>query len=417
MRDRNLGKIFWLVTAVGAITRLGVVLFLAADAHPAAELPDEVQYWQTAQSLADGEGLRDELGYRSTRMPLYPAFLSLFVGMNNGRLLALATQALASALACGFVAYLAFQLAPDRAKTLAALLAGLLVAFDPFLVYFCRFVLTESFFITAMCAMLAVSWPTSDRRQRAGLPRWLMSGVLCTLCVYLRPSSAGFIACWCLLVLLRRRFDKTSCLGVLGIGLILAGLLSPWAARNKSVTGEWVWLTTRMGISLYDGVHPTATGASDLGQLKYTGQDELDWSRDFKKKAWAQMRSDPTRMIRLAGRKFVRTWNLWPNAEGYQSVWIKLVSAAWTLFILAGAAFGVRACRGQYGTIVGLLLPALYFTALHMVFVGSVRYRLPAMPMIEVLSAIGLAAILGRNTMKLPGVPGRSGDTQESRQL
>jgi hypothetical protein len=41
-----------------------------------------------------------------------------------------------------------------------------------------------------------------------------------------------------------------------------------------------------------------------------------------------------------------------------------------------------------------LLLPAAYFTLIHMVFVGSVRYRLPAMPFIFILAAVGLCALL-----------------------
>jgi hypothetical protein len=38
----------------------------------------------------------------------------------------------------------------------------------------------------------------------------------------------------------------------------------------------------------------------------------------------------------------------------------------------------------------------LYFSALHSLFVGSVRYRLAAVPMIEILAAVALAAIYKR---------------------
>ena len=41
-----------------------------------------------------------------------------------------------------------------------------------------------------------------------------------------------------------------------------------------------------------------------------------------------------------------------------------------------------------------LLLPALYLSALHNLFVGSVRYRLSAMPMLEVLAAVALIALV-----------------------
>ena len=42
------------------------------------------------------------------------------------------------------------------------------------------------------------------------------------------------------------------------------------------------------------------------------------------------------------------------------------------------------------------VIPAMVVCAMHLFFVGSVRYRLPAMPMIEVLAAIGLVSIMDR---------------------
>ena len=395
MPKNNFTSVFLFVVAAGAVMRLGVVWYYA-ESLDAPQLPDEVQYWNMARSIADGQGLEDELGYRASRMPLYPAFLAPFAKLTNGLAFALALQAVFSALACGFTSLLAWRIAPDRIRALAAVIAGLLVALDPFLIYFCRLLLTESLFVCALSALLAVSWPVTEKNSRCGPWRWLASGVLCALCVYLRPSGVALLVGWWAFVLFRRRFDKTAVLGVCGWMLMLVLMLSPWAARNKSVTGEWVWLTTRMGISLYDGVHPEATGASNLGDIKATGQSELVWNRDFKTKAWQHIRTEPGRMIRLAGRKFVRTWNLWPNAEGYRGVWIKVTLGAWTALILLTAAWGTRTVRAAPAAIMGLLLPAIYFTLLHMLFVGSVRYRLPAMPMIEVLSAVGIAALLAR---------------------
>jgi hypothetical protein len=46
--------------------------------------------------------------------------------------------------------------------------------------------------------------------------------------------------------------------------------------------------------------------------------------------------------------------------------------------------------------VVFLLLPALYLSALHSLFVGSVRYRLGAMPMIEILAALAVVALADR---------------------
>ena len=54
----------------------GTYRLAQADDPSALEFPDEQQYWDMAASLMAGEGLKDELGFRATRMPLYPTLLA-----------------------------------------------------------------------------------------------------------------------------------------------------------------------------------------------------------------------------------------------------------------------------------------------------------------------------------------------------
>ena len=105
------------------------------------------------------------------------------------------------------------------------------------------------------------------------------------------------------------------------------------------------------------------------------------------------------RIVRLAGVKLRRMWNPFPNVESYQSAATRLISAAWTLPVFMLAALGsvvlvVRRREDGWKMAALLLLPALYLSALHCVFVGSVRYRLGAMPMLEILAAYALVVIV-----------------------
>ena len=54
--------------------------------------------------------------------------------------------------------------------------------------------------------------------------------------------------------------------------------------------------------------------------------------------------------------------------------------------------------HGRIGLVkvLFLLLPALYVTALHGLFVGSVRYRLVAIPFLEVLAALAVVAMIDK---------------------
>jgi hypothetical protein len=223
--------------------------------------------------------------------------------------------------------------------------------------------------------------------------------------VYLRESSLGLVLLVPAAALVSHRFRKRAWIGAaIVVGMVVASL-APWASRNALVTGERCWLTTRGGISLFDGVGPQADGGSDLGDVKQMpavrGLGEVEWNRYFLQESFAAIRHDPGRILRLAGVKLRRLWNIVPNVETHQSALVRGVSAVWTLptFTLAaiGAILLVRRGRGRGLQIaVFLLMPALYISALHSVFVGSVRYRLIAMPMLEMLAAGALVTLWNR---------------------
>ncbi|HOW18391.1 MAG TPA: glycosyltransferase family 39 protein, partial [Phycisphaerae bacterium] len=382
----------------------------------ALTFPDEEQYWRLAQSLAGGRGLVDEFGYRATFMPLYPAFLSLFADRPHGMLLARLVQAIVGAAAVFPIYVLARRLAGRRAAAASAML----IAADPFLVFgFSNLLLTETSFTTMLCAALAAGWPDADttaertpsgslqaacrpgaRRRPLTTLRALITGVLFATAVYLRPSIAAFIPLWLIALVLVVRPAAAAVRSGMVVAATVILLLLPWAVRNRIVLGQWVWLTTRSGISLYDGLGPRATGASDLAYTKtmpnLKGLSETQWDAYFTHESWRIARDDPARALALARAKFGRMWSFVPNEPGSRTPLKMAVSAVWMTLVLATAIIGAfRIRRGR--DILLLLLPAVYLTLLHMIYVGSVRYRVPAMPLIYVLSGWAIARRWGRD--------------------
>ena len=131
------------------------------------------------------------------------------------------------------------------------------------------------------------------------------------------------------------------------------------------------------------------------------GLNEVQWDRYFRGESIRAMREDPARIARLAGVKLVRMWNPLPNVETYQSPMVRVVAALWTIPTFAMAVVGVMLLSKNKVGIGGwrmvlLLLPAAYLSVLHCFFVGSIRYRLPAMPMLEILAAFAVVTVLGR---------------------
>lgn len=387
--------------ALGVRSGVGAWQLSHATVHTLLELPDEQQYWLMASNFAAGNSLRDELGFVATRMPLYPCLLAPFTQLEHGIIAAKALQWAIGATMAALTAQLGALLGGRR----LGIVAGALVALDPFLVYFSSLLLTET--LSGACLLLlanraaGMALTPEDRRTR----NWVTFGALAALCIYVREANAALALLLAAFIVLRRGFAKRAIVGAVTAILVAVLLLVPWAIRNRVVLGEWIWLTTRGGISLYDGLGPQADGSSDLRDVKQmdavAGLGEVAWHRHFTTESIRLMKEQPERAWRLALIKLGRTWNPVPNAEAYQSRMVRAIAAAWSVpsFTLAviGAILWIKRDRGVGGwTVLFLLLPALFVCGLHCFFVGSVRYRVSVMPMIAVLGAFALAAMMSR---------------------
>ncbi|MFQ5463864.1 MAG: hypothetical protein ACE5E5_14710 [Phycisphaerae bacterium] len=386
----------------------GTVRLATASDPTGLEFPDEQQYWTIASSLASGSGLIDELGFRATRMPLYPALLALFTRLPWGVIAAKGMHWLLGATIPVLTAWLARRLL-DR-KT--ACLAGLLAALDPFFVFISSLLLTETLFLAALLLLWCVSGTVGmGRTSTISRRRWFEIGLAAALVVHAREAGLVFAGALLLAIWCARRFELKTFGGLALVAAIVAGSLLPWAYRNHTVIGEWRFLTTRAGVSLYDGVRPGADGSSNLGDVQQSQAvrdlTEVQWNRHFTEASVVCIRDEPGRILSLALTKLARTWNPLPNVGTYQSELVRWVSAMWTLPILVFAGVGsiILTKRYQDGAdwraVALLLLPALVVCVLHAVFVGSVRYRLPAMPMIEILAAVGMIQGIGRITRRM----------------
>jgi hypothetical protein len=65
----------------------------------------------------------------------------------------------------------------------------------------------------------------------------------------------------------------------------------------------------------------------------------------------------------------------------------------WNVPLLALAVLGL-VMRMRRDVLILLLIPIVYFTAVHALFLGSVRYRTPLMPLVCLLAAHGIVQAL-----------------------
>jgi 4-amino-4-deoxy-L-arabinose transferase-like glycosyltransferase len=410
------GAAGWVVFFVALAPRLGFVLLRWMQHGPALEYPDEALHWQLASNLVHDGALVSDDGRFAVRMPLYPLFLAPFAAL--GPIGILATR-LVQALLGAATALVAWQWLRRAGGARMAIVAGLLVALDPFGVFFANLLLTEVLFTFVAVALCSSAWRLASE-SASGWRSAILLGVLGAAAIMIRPSAALWIpAIWVLVALLAA--DRRRMLLRLWIcPVALALTLLPWGIRNQIVLGDFAWLSANGGLTLYDAQGPQADGSSDqsflanMPELATMGEVERDHT--LQRRALEQMSADPARVIRLAGIKVLRMWNPLPNVPEYRTSRAAVAGAAYTVIVLVGAlvALAVRgaltpAARHRRRAVLALAwLPVVYFTLLHSVYIGSVRYRVPLMPML----AIATATIFAR---RQPGQPAAVVDSATSR--
>jgi len=187
-------------------------------------------------------------------------------------------------------------------------------------------------------------------------------------------------------------------------GLVMA----PWIGRNYRLTGHLVLTTLKTGGSLYEANSPEADGGPKFEIVSrcpgLEGKSEYGRDRHLRATAMRWIRDHPGKFLQLALIKFRRFWNLVPNYSPYRRLPYALISLFSYGPVLILSLAGILLSRRRWRTAWVLLAPAIYFAAVHSVFVGSIRYRAPVMPLLIVLAGYAVhrlwARLLGENEQR-----------------
>lgn len=393
---------------------------------------DSESYWQLGRAIAEGRpyvyGVQNAQIFRTPGYPLLlaPIFLATddeFVAL----LLVRAEAALFGTLAVLGVWWIASLLFDRR----TALLAALITTFYPGAIALSVLVLSETPFCPIMLLQLGLcilAWNAATEKAAekswslARASAWAFSaGLAGGIAALMRPGWLLFTPLAAALGLFlyctnhshlsfRLAADGTSpddlchqscrwrlnglyifvCMTI-GLGVAMA----PWWIRNARLTDRFVPTTLQVGASLYDGLNPQATGASEMSfvdrfiaeeraesgvppeMVSIRFEERLD--RRMRDAAVTWTRENPGRAVRLAIAKFFRMWNLWPNEERMTAWPVRLGLFLTYTPLMIFAIIGAVRTIGRGWTYIICWLPAAYLTALHLVFVSSIRYRMPAM--------------------------------------
>jgi 4-amino-4-deoxy-L-arabinose transferase-like glycosyltransferase len=381
---------------------------------------DANYYWLLARTIRDGAAYQivewGTIAHKALRTPGYPAFLAACLGaFGEWPLGVRLVQAVLGSISVGLVYFLTVRLAQHSTEqgsvfaSSAPLAAAVLAALNPYYIAMSELLLSEALFMPLMLATLvglAIFWRKRHETNRLTAAQdslvAIAAGAAAGAAILARPSFALFppltLLCWLgasTAARDRQAFGVAArCSLLFAVGLAL--VMSPWWIRNAQTYGRFIGTSVWFGASLYDGLSPKATGASDMrfmNEPDIRTLEELDQDRALTRRAIAFVRENPARAMELGQIKLGRYWSPWPNAAQFGSALGAIGSAAVVIPTYVLILLGAWDRRRDLRALILLGGPLVYFCAVHTVFVSSIRYRIPGEMVATALAGIGWQSI------------------------
>ncbi|RMF92634.1 MAG: phospholipid carrier-dependent glycosyltransferase [Candidatus Schekmanbacteria bacterium] len=360
---------------------------------------DGLFYQAIAETLVE-HGIFGYNEFRPTsfRPPLYPIFLSgTYCIFGYNFFIVRIFQAIFHGLTCVFI----FLIGENIFDRKTGILCALLVAFNPFLIFFSGEIGTESLF-TLLVSATVYAIVKIDKEEKKTLPLVLcgiiFSAAMLTRTIFL--SFLPFLLGWFYFT----SEKKTAKRKVIIFFLSFFTALLPWIIRNYNVHGHLLISGTNMGHNINIGALMEGVDyAQALRKFKkISGYDYKDLENPKNKKLPASeyelqqeainrtieiILSDPLKWIKV---RFLNAVNLWSNNwqgnyakrfEEGKKPYIKLLSHYYYLFILSFGAAGIilalNSKRENRDFTYLILLLFFATTAGYCVFQTGKRYRVP----------------------------------------
>jgi 4-amino-4-deoxy-L-arabinose transferase-like glycosyltransferase len=347
-----------------------------------------------AQSLVIGRGLSSPFGGSTgptaLLAPGYPGMIALFFRAFGSFTFAAAiavmiVQLLFSAATVLLIMHVAFRCFGPRAANLAG---GFWAISLPLLW------MPTIFWETCLSTMLLVGMLALALRcaRKSGPPLWAAMGAYCGFAALVNPAlllsllaMLGWVA-W-----RTRKAQRYSPL--LGL-LIFLLVFTPWPLRNWRVLGAFIPLRSTVGLELWMGNRPGATGYLDESIFplfnrweydQYAAKGEVAYMRDKSALAREYIHAHPTQFLRLTGIRYLRFWAGTGTQDG------SAVFAIHALLTTTLAAIGwVRLWQDRRRSLAILfLLPLLFFPIPYYITHAEFRYRLVVDPLLTILASGG----------------------------
>jgi 4-amino-4-deoxy-L-arabinose transferase-like glycosyltransferase len=376
---------------------IAVILSILASGftRPPQLMFDEKYYVPLARGIVNG--VYDD-GY-IVRTPLYPLVLAgLMRLLGTAFLPVLAVQALVRGLLVGIIAFMGAR----YASTAVGLIAGILLAFHPLLIWVYTRFLNETVYLP----LFALSIFLIERALRSRrLSEMALAGLACGAASLARATSFYLTILFGVWLLVRRsstgRLSRRNALEAAVLVAMLLAAVAPWAARNAAVHHAFMPLGNEASYNLWFIVSGVRLSEATAQWASWGGQAERQ--REALRRWWAYVRDNPGFHIKRFAGRLPRIFD--PSEQRASMGLAHIVRGRGTqrhpvlgsivgvlapgvfMILLYGGLIGLAVLRWNPDFRALLALTVVYYIVLHAPTVMKARYFLPITCLLSIPAA------------------------------
>ncbi len=344
------------------------------------------------------------------RGPLYPLFLAgLYSLFGCDVIVVRIAQSVLGALTCLIVYHIGRKVFHPGVGVLSAIL----VCFYPYFIHMTGDIMSETLFTFLICLSILM---LLLYQEKPSFKYSALTGICVGLTLLCKGTFLPFFLLSLLWLLAVPGLKPKLKIRMVGQLLLFVSLtLSPWMIRNYRHYNKIVVLGLSGG-ALWIANNPQAMKIETLPEIN---NDKLDISftwfdperyqtilkmppleadRTFRKEAKNYIFSNPGEFAHLVFKRFLHYWRLYPIVATRRNKIIAMLTSGW---ILPLGWLGIIISFGNYRRKTILLISLLAsFTLVHVVFLATIRYRVPIDPIVIIFCSFAVLKLWSHAKVK-----------------
>lgn len=327
-------------------------------------------------------------------MPLHP----IFVYITNS-ILSIKIANIALSILNVYLVYV-LSLAIFNKKTIS-LISACIAGVYPFFIFYSITGLTETLYMTLVLSTFIFFYKS----------RFILASIFMVISILHRPTLdlLAPILVFLFAYYVHNYTIKKTIIKILQYLAIYMLLMFPWWIHQYNKYHEFVRLNLGDGLVWYSGNNPLNKSGGGVGGSSKGDdmdltifshiKDPIARNNAMKKEAFLFIKNNPIQFLELSYKKFIRFWRLWPYAPEYESAkYIILSLLSYGIVLLLNIIFLIKYLRIYFIKVLPVLALFGYLTAVHMVLIGSIRYRLPLEPFMIIFASFSMVCIIQKYT-------------------